>query len=250
MPHTLGIDIGGSSIKAAPVDTTVGGLIADVYTVNPPRPFTPEATVGAIREIVGHFSWSDDLGCGYPGVVKHGIAFSAANISSDWLGTNIVELLKPVTTGKVAVLNDADAAALAEMKFGAGKDHHHADGGSVLVITLGTGIGTAFFHNGRLFPNTEFGHVYMSSGHEAEDLAAGLIRSRDELSWEEWGGRVNDYLHEMNKLISPDLIVIGGGVSENFDRFREFLTVDCELSPAQMTNDAGIVGAALAVARR
>jgi len=200
-----------------------------------------------VKQLLDHFKWSGPLGCGYPGVVKNGVACSAANISPNWLGVNLERKFGELTAGEVRVINDADAAGLAEMRFGAGRTYDRADGGTVLMLTFGTGIGSAFFRNGSLFPNTEFGHIYMKQGLEGEDLAAGSVRTRENLSWRDWGERVNDYLIEMNKLVSPDLIIIGGGVSENFDRFKDHLTVDSSVVPARMANDAGIIGAALAV---
>jgi polyphosphate glucokinase len=243
----LGLDIGGSSIKAGLVDVTNGRLVEKAHQVPLPKPSTPDNVVTAIRDIVEHFSWQGAVGCGYPGVIRHGVARSAANVSREWLGVNILDRLEAVSNGRAAVINDADAAGLAEMRFGAGQKRNQAGGGTVLVMTLGTGIGTAFFHDGRLFPNTEFGHVHMENGREAEDQAAASIRVDENLSWEVWGRRLDAYLHEMDKLISPDLIVIGGGISEEFAKFSDFLSVECDVSPARMTNDAGIIGAALAV---
>ncbi|HUV30033.1 MAG TPA: ROK family protein [Acidobacteriota bacterium] len=247
LSRVLGVDIGGSGTRAAPVDVRTGTLSAAPYRVPLTESSTPETVMATISETLAHFGWSGPLGCGYPGVVRDGVANSAANVSSAWLNVNVRQKLTALTGGPVVVINDADAAGLAEMHFGAGRTRNHAAGGTVLMITLGTGIGSAFFHNGRLFPNTEFGHVYLPQGIEGEALAAGSIRVSDDLSWEDWGTRVNLYLQEMDKLISPDLIIIGGGVSENFDRFKPYLTVKPDVVPARMGNDAGIVGAALAV---
>lgn len=242
----LGIDIGGSSIKAAPVNLVSGQPAMSPRHIQLPEPSSPERICSEVGKILEHFDWSGPLGCGYPGVVKEGVVYSAANISRDWLGVDFEEMLHDLNCDSVKVINDADAAGLAEMRYGAGRERNHASGGTVLMLTLGTGIGSAFFYNGRLFPNTEFGHVYMKSGTEAEDLAAGSIRTSESLSWKVWGERVSDYLKEMNKLTSPDLMVIGGGVSENFERFSEYLCVDTTIVPALLGNDAGIVGAALA----
>jgi polyphosphate glucokinase len=241
----LGIDIGGSGIKAAPVNLLSGQLAMTPRRMQLPKPSSPESICSEIGKILEHFEWSGPLGCGYPGVVKEGVVYSAANISRDWLGVDFEEMLRDLNSDSVRVINDADAAGLAEMQYGAGRERNHASGGTVLMLTLGTGIGSAFFYNGRLFPNTEFGHVYTKSGIEAEDLAAGSIRTRESLSWKVWGERVNDYLKEMNKLTSPDLMVIGGGVSENFEKFSDYLSVETAVVPALLGNDAGIVGAAL-----
>jgi len=172
------------------------------------------------------------------------VARSAANVSCDWLGKNIAEFFQPLTSGSVHVINDADAAGLAEMKFGAGKDYDRSDGGTVLLLTLGTGIGSAFFYDGRLFPNTEFGHVFLDNGREGEDFAAASVRVKENLDWPEWTGRLNHYLKEMEKLITPDLIILGGGIVENFDSFKADIDVRAVVRPAELGNDAGLIGAA------
>jgi len=243
----LGIDIGGSSIKAAPVDTGTGSILAQPKQVSLPESPVPDMICEAIGGIVEHFDWRGPLGCGYPGVVRNGIACSAAHVADAWLGVNLESRLREQTGATVRVINDADAAGLAEMRFGAGRDHYHADGGTVLMFTLGTGIGSALFRDGRLFPNTEFGHVYMKEGIEGEDMAAAAVRVREGLSWDVWGLRVNRFLEEMNKLLSPDLVIIGGGVSENFSKFGSYLKACPEIVPAKMGNKAGIIGAALAL---
>jgi len=245
--EALGIDIGGSSIKAALVNLESGKITASPHRSPLPTPSTPDTVSTMIKQLLDHFKWSGPLGCGYPGVVKNGVACSAANISHNWLGVNLENKFGELTTEEVRVINDADAAGLAEMRFGAGQIYDRDNGGTVLMLTFGTGIGSAFFRNGCLFPNTEFGHIYMKQGLEGEELAAGSVRAKEDLSWKDWGVRVNDYLIEMNKLVSPDLIIVGGGVSENFDLFKDYLSVDTCVVPARMTNDAGIIGAALAV---
>ncbi|UCC43968.1 MAG: ROK family protein [Candidatus Zixiibacteriota bacterium] len=242
----LGIDIGGSALKSAPVDTLSGGIVSELFTVPLPETATPDAMTEAAGVCIDHFEWSGPIGCGYPGVVKGGVVLTAAHVSREWIEVDIIRQLSQITRGAVTVLNDADAAGLAEMRFGAGKDYNRANGGTVLMVTLGTGIGTALFHDGQLFPNTEFGHVFLSSGIEAEDIAAASIRTKEDLSWQVWGGRVNKYLHEMAKLVSPDLIILGGGVSENFDSFQQYLNSTLEIRVAALGNTAGIVGAALA----
>ncbi|MDD5426612.1 MAG: ROK family protein [candidate division Zixibacteria bacterium] len=243
--ESLGIDIGGSGIKAAPVDLTTGLLTSEPCYVAFSGKTSPEETKRIIEEIIAKFAWHETVGIGYPGVVKEGIALSAANISPRWLHTNLEKFFQPAVRNKIRVINDADAAGLAEMKYGSGKERNHPQGGTVLLLTLGTGIGSALFCHGRLFPNTEFGHVFLGNGLEGEVFAAASVRVRQQLSWEEWGGRLDYYLKEMEKLTSPDLIIIGGGIVENFDKFQSFLKTSAPVRPALMGNHAGIIGAAL-----
>jgi len=247
-PIVLGVDIGGSSIKAALADTDAGTLQSDIIVKDTPEPSGPSQVRAAIEEVVQETEWSGDIGIGYPGVVVDGVCRSAANVSKDWLEVNARELFADLTGGKLAVLNDADAAALAELAYGAGQEHNHDRGGVVLTLTLGTGIGSAFFYRGHLFPNTEFGHVQVD-GMEAEHLAAASVRVAKNLSWEAWGNRVNRVLAEMEMLISPELIILGGGVTENWDQFKDYLTTRCDIRVAKTGNTAGLLGAALATRR-
>lgn len=240
----LGIDIGGTGIKAAPVDTERGGLLAEPLSLDT-QPSDPDHICAALGKIVANFDWHGPIGCGYPGVVKNGVALTAVHLSKEWLNLNIAQTFGRAVGRRVTVLNDADAAGLAELRFGAAKEYGRSGRGVVLALTFGTGIGSALFSDGRLVPNTEFGHLFVEFV-EAEELAAASIRTRDGLSWSEWGMRVNRYLAEMEKLLSPDLIVIGGGVSENFRLFEPFLRTRAQLAPAVFGNNAGIVGAALA----
>lgn len=239
--QSLGIDIGGTGIKAAPVDTVTGQLMAGPLSL-PTQPATPDNIAAAVSRIVADFGWSGPIGCGYPGVVKNGIALTAVHLSKAWLNCDVGRVLGDSTGMTVAVINDADAAGIAEMRFGAGRAHSRK--GVVLVVTLGTGIGSALFIDGRLVPNTEFGHVYIENV-EAEELASASRRTADNLSWEVWGKRVNRYLAEMEKLLSPDLIIVGGGVSENFAQFAPYLGTRARLLPAALKNNAGIIGAAM-----
>jgi polyphosphate glucokinase len=239
----LGIDVGGTGIKGAVVDIESGGLLTDRLRLPTPRPSTPEAVVGTIGEIVTHFNWQGRLGCGFPSAVKRGVVLTAANISKTWLGVNAEELIRQATGCEVVIINDADAAGLAEMRFGAGRDQD----GLVFVVTLGTGIGTAFFVNGQLVPNTEFGHIEIRAK-EAEDRAAAIVREKKKLSWKRWASRVDEYLNAMERLTWPDLIIVGGGVSKKHEKFFPYLTVQAKVLPAEMRNEAGIVGAALAAA--
>ena len=240
----LGIDIGGSGIKSAPVDTAEGRLVGEPTYTAITGATTPDETKDIVRDLITRYSNEAPVGIGYPGVVKNGTVRSAANVSCDWLNKNIAEFFQTLTTGAVRVINDADAAGLAEMKFGAGKDYDRKGGGTVLLLTLGTGIGSALFRDGLLFPNTEFGHVFLDDGREGEAVAAASVRVRENLDWAAWSARLNRYLKEMEKLVTPDLIILGGGIVENFDRFKADLKTTAETRPAETGNDAGLIGAA------
>jgi len=237
----LGVDIGGSGIKGAPVDTEKGELAAGRHRISTPQPATPEAVANVVAEIVRYFEWQGPIGCTFPAVIKDGVAYSAANVDDAWVGVNGQELLVYKTNCPVLLLNDADAAGIAEMEFGAGKGHS----GVVIVLTFGTGIGSAIFVNGHLLPNTEFGHMEVR-GKDAEHRAADRIRKDEDLSWEEWAERVNEFLNRMELLFSPDLFIIGGGVSKKHTKYLHLLKTRAKIVPAQMRNEAGIIGAALA----
>jgi polyphosphate glucokinase len=237
----LGIDIGGSGIKGAPVDTKTGELLGERFRLPTPEPATPKKVAQTVMKLVQHFDWTDAVGYGFPAAIQHGIVRTASNIDKSWIGTNIVELFTKSTSRLTQVINDADAAGLAEMKFGAGKDQS----GVVLMITVGTGLGTAIFSDGKLLPNTEFGHVILHNK-IAEHYASDASRKDKELSWKKWGKRFDKYLNRLEDLLWPDLIIIGGGASKKFDRFSECFTVKARIAPAQLLNDAGIIGAALA----
>ena len=236
----LGIDVGGSGVKGAPVDCDKGALLAERFRLATPTRSTPEAVAETIKQVVEHFAWRGPLGCGLPSVVKNGIVYTAANIDKGWIGTNAHTLIEGATGCPVRAINDADAAGLAEMRFGAGRGRD----GVVLMVTLGTGIGTALFINGQLMPNTELGHIEVD-GHEAEKRAADSARTRKKLSWKSWAKRVDRYLDEMQKLFWPDLIIVGGGASRDNERFLPLLSVKAEVVPAQLLNEAGIIGAAV-----
>lgn len=241
----LGIDIGGTHLKASVADIDSGRLTGKDLFVPTPRPSTPDAMLLIIKQMISDLNWRGQVGSGFPGVIKKGTVFTAANLSKEWIGVNLENEIRKFTEGNVAVINDADAAGLAEMKFGAGIEYNRLDGGVVLMVTLGTGIGTALFADGTLVRNTEFGHIEID-GVDAETRAATVHREREGLSWEDWGGRVNKYLQTMEKLLSPDVFIIGGGVSESSEKFFPFIEVRAKMVPAQMGNHAGIVGAALA----
>ncbi len=244
MAHVLGIDIGGTGIKAAPVDLDTGTLVAERVKIDTPRPAVPAAVAGVVRELAMSFAWTGLAGITFPGVVTDGVTRTAANVDKAWIDTDARELFAQATGLTVSVINDADAAGLAEMRFGAGVDQK----GTVLMLTLGTGIGSALFIDGILVPNTEFGHIEIR-GREAEKRASELVREEHDLSWGKWAGRVDEYLEHMEMLLSPQLIIIGGGVSRKSDKFLPFLTrLRAPVVPAAMHNDAGIIGAAMAAA--
>ena len=240
--EVLGIDFGGSGIKGAPVDTKKGKLLEKRYRIPTPVPATPNDVSEVIKEIIKHFNWKGPVGVAFPSVVQNGIIKTAANIDKSWIGVNASQLLFEKTGLKTVVLNDADAAGMAEMKFGAGKGRK----GLILLVTVGTGIGTVLFTRGKLVPNTELGHVYLSSGMDAELFASDAARKNEKLDWNAWAKRFDVYLHEMNRLFWPEMIIIGGGVSKKKEQFLPLLTVETEVTTASTKNTAGIIGAALA----
>ncbi len=237
----LGIDIGGTGIKGAPVNTDTGTLLAERFRVLTPQPASPRAVAECVAEVAAHFHWEDRIGCGFPAVVKKGVVYTAANVDPHWIGTDGKALFEAKSRCKVTMVNDADAAGLAEMRFGAGRGKT----GVVFMITLGTGIGVALFSNGQLVPNSELGHLIIR-GKDAEARASDRARIEREMTWERWGKRVNEYLSEIERLFWPDLIIIGGGASKHYAKFSSALTIQAQVVPAQMLNEAGIVGAALA----
>ena len=238
--HVLGIDIGGSGIKGAPVNRRTGTFLAERQRTDTPQPSTPDAVAAVVAEIVHHFEWTGPIGVTVPAVVKGGVLLTAANIDKAWIGTDAASLFTEVTGNPVTVLNDADAAGIAEMRFGAGKGRR----GVVVMITLGTGIGCAVFNDGVLLPNTELGHLQIR-GKDAETRASARVKEEKKESWRKWAKRVDEYLDHLDALLWPDLIIVGGGVSKNADKFFPMLDVRAELVAATLLNDAGIVGAAL-----
>jgi polyphosphate glucokinase len=242
--QALGIDIGGTGMKAAPVDTTTGQLLADRKKIDTPHPATPEAVASVVRELSASFGWKGPTGCTFPAVITGGIVRTANNVDPTWIGTNAGKLFSEITGNPVAVLNDADAAGVAEMTFGAGV----GELGTVLMLTFGTGIGSALFTGGMLWPNTELGRIEFN-GHIAEKRAAEHAKELHDLSWEKWARRVEEYLEYIESLLWPKLIIIGGGISRQSDKFVPLLTgVRAKIVPATLHNDAGIVGAAMAAA--
>jgi len=239
----LGVDIGGSAIKAAPVDVATGELTAERLRLETPTRLSPGDMAVHLGEAVRHFSWDGPVGVGFPAAIKNGMALTAANIAPAWLGTDLRQLFSGVCPGPPVVLNDADAAGLAEVRFGAGQ----GVAGVILLVTVGTGLGTALFVDGRLLPNTELGHLYLEQV-EAEQYASDLARKRDGLSWGEWAERFGEYLQHVEKLFWPDLMIVGGGTSHQHERFFPVPGVSSRTVPARFLNDAGVVGAALACA--
>jgi polyphosphate glucokinase len=240
----LGIDIGGSGIKGAVVDTRGGKLLSERVCLATPQPATPTAVAEVVARLVHEFDWKGPIGCGFPAIISEGTALSAANIDSSWIGTDVEDLLQRVTDCQVFVVNDADAAGLAEICFGAG----YEVGGAVLVLTLGTGIGSALFYQGELFPNLELGHLPLM-GAPAEHYASAAVRTQEKLSWMAWSKRLNCFLAQVERLMHADLIIIGGGVSCQSEKFLPLLEARARLVPACLQNDAGIVGAASFAAR-
>ncbi|NWG15785.1 MAG: ROK family protein [Chloroflexi bacterium] len=241
--QNLGIDIGGSGIKGAPVDTETGRLLAERFRLPTPQPSLPEDVAEAVAEVVRYFNWKAPVGITFPAVVKEGVVETAANVDQAWVGTDARALFEQKTGCPVTVVNDADAAGIAEMTFGAGRGHT----GLVMMLTFGTGIGTALFINGHLVPNTELGHLEIR-GKDAEKRASDKIRQDKDLTWEKWAERVDEYLAYLEFLFSPDLFIIGGGVSKKAERFLPLLNRRAQIVPAALLNDAGIVGAAMAAA--
>lgn len=235
----LGIDIGGSGMKAAPIDLATGELLAPRFRIETPSDASPESMVPVVAELVTHFAWSGPVGITFPGVVRQGRILTAANLDPRWVGVDAGQVFTPAIGRTPVVVNDADAAGLAEVRFGAARDVR----GVVLVVTLGTGIGTALINDGALVPNTELGHLIVD-GHDAETRAAASAREREELGWKEYSVRLSRYLGEIERLLWPDLIVVGGGISEKFDKFGPRLEIQTPVVPAALKNRAGIVGAA------
>jgi polyphosphate glucokinase len=240
MAQMLGIDIGGSGIKAALVDIDTGSLTSERRRVATPSPSTPDAVAAAVAELVRPFERTPRVGSTFPAVIHHGVALSAANVDHSWIGVDVAALLSRAVDADVSVLNDADAAGLAEMRIGAGRD----EPGTVLVLTFGTGIGSALFVNGVLVPNTELGHLELR-GSEAEKVAAEAVRERQGLSWSKWARRVQRYLRHLQMLLNPDLFILGGGASKRAEQWLPEIEIGTPIRIAQLLNNAGIVGAAM-----
>lgn len=240
MQTILGIDVGASGVKGALVDLQHGKLHGERFRVPTPQPATPAALADAFAEVVAFFDYKGVVGCGFPAIVKNGVAHSAANIDKHWIGTNIEEVFGKACGTKVFATNDADAAGIAEMRHGAGKGEQ----GLVFLITIGTGLGTALFYKGMLVPNTELGHLIWKKNKPVEAFCSSGARERLKISRTEWAKRFNDYLLHMERLFSPDLFILGGGESKYFDNYKNLLTPQARVVPAQLLNNAGIIGAA------
>ncbi len=239
----LGIDIGGSGIKGAPVNTKNGKLLDERLRIETPRPSSPENVAKTIKELVKHFKWKGAIGCGFPAVVQNGMVFSASNIDKSWINTDARKLFSKTTGLPVWVVNDADAAGLAEAKLGAGAGFK----GAMIIFVIGTGIGSAMFINGKLYPNTEVGHLNMKENDfDWEVYTSDATRKREKLDMEAWGKRLNEYFQHIEFLFSPELIIIGGGASKKLDKFSAYLDLKAKVMPAHFLNEAGIIGAAMA----
>jgi polyphosphate glucokinase len=242
--RALGIDIGGTGIKAAPVDVRTGKLLADRQKIETPRPALPDSVAEVVKQLTAAFNWSGPVGITFPGVVVDGVTRTAANLAPAWIGLDAAALFAKAAGNPVRVLNDVDAAGTAEMTFGAGV----GELGTVLMLTFGTGIGSAVFTRGILVPNTEFGHIEIR-GQDAEKRASERAKDLHDMSWEKWAGRVDEYLQHVEALLSPQLIIVGGGISKQSEKWVPRLTgIRARVVPAALHNDAGIVGAAMATA--
>jgi polyphosphate glucokinase len=239
--NVLGIDVGASGIKGAIVDLEAGDLVMERIKLDTPQPSTTDAMAETVAELVRQIGYEGELiGVGFPSVVKRGVAHSAANIDKSWMNANIEAIFSKSTGKRVVAVNDADAAGLSEMKYGRGKGIM----GSVLLITIGSGLGSALFTDGHLVRNTEFGHCNLHGG-IAEHYVSNLARKREDMSWEEFGKRFNEFLQMIERISCPDLIILGGGVSNRYELFSEWINIETEVTTAEMFNNAGIIGAAL-----
>jgi polyphosphate glucokinase len=241
MVQVLGIDVGGSGIKGAPVNVETGELLAERFRLPTPEKGKPDDVAMTIAQISNHYNWHGAIGVGFPAVIRGGMAYTAANVHSSWIGTHAESLFSQATGCPSYVLNDADAAALAEIRFGVGQDYPK---GVIILITIGTGLGTAIFVDGKLVPNTELGHIIIR-GKDAETRASDAARQAKEMSWKKWSKRFNEYLEHLERLFWPDLFVLGGGVSKDSDKFVPLLNIKTPVEIARLLNQAGIVGAAL-----
>ncbi len=238
----LGIDVGGSGIKGAIVDTQKGKLISDRIRIPTPQPSTPGAVAEVIRGIKDELNWKENIGVAFPTVVVNGKAKYSSNLHKSWKGTQVDDLICEYSGETVNVINDADAAGIAEMRFGAGR-HHHA--GFVLVITIGTGLGSGAFWDGQIIPNFELGRMFYKDGDLIEFYAADSARKREDLTFEEWGKRFNRFLKHIERIFTPDLVILGGGVSKHIHKFRDQIDVRTAYLVSEKLNNAGIIGAAV-----
>lgn len=236
----FGIDIGGTGMKAAVIDLTDGSLVSKRHRISTPHPATPAAMAEVVRQLVAEHRWSGPLGVAFPSIVHHGVVGLASNIDASWMGVDADAVFSEACGLPVTMLNDADAAGIAEMRFGAGRSRK----GVVIMLTFGTGIGSGLFNDGVLVPNTELGHLELH-GHDAESRASAAVREREGIGWDQWASRVEHYLRHVEMLFSPDLFIVGGGVSTSADKWLPKIALDTEIVAASLANNAGIVGAAL-----
>ncbi len=239
--EVLGLDIGGSGIKGAIVDSESGKLLTDRYRIDTPEGAEPDDVAKTVEKICQYFQYTGPVGVGFPSIVQHGIILSAANVSKNWIGININTLLSNQVGNQFYSLNDADAAGIAEMTHGIGKEYQN---GVVILLTIGTGIGSAIFSDGVLVPNTEFGHLLLR-GKDAEDRASDAVRQLEELSWKKWAKRFDELLLTLEGLFSPNLFILGGGISKKFEKYAGYFTTKTKIMPAILLNQAGIIGAAM-----
>lgn len=237
----LGVDIGGSGIKGGIVNVLTGELLTERLRIPTPSPSDPTNVAKTFVELVEKHNWNGPVGCGFPAIVKDGVSLTATNVHDDWMGTNIEKVLRKASGCPIKALNDADAAGIAEMRFGAGLGQR----GTVVVLTIGTGIGSAIFLDGKLLTNTELGHVFLRGQNEiAERYVSNGTRKRLDLSWEEWAPRFKYYLEHIEYVFSPNLIIIGGGASKRFNRFKDLIKINTKVVPAELLNNSGTIGAA------
>ena len=237
----LGFDIGGTGIKAAIVDTKTGKLLSERHRIPTPKPATPEAVAKVVRQMIEHFDWKKEVGCSFPTTIVDGKCIHSGNLSEKWLNVKVDKLFKKESKLPFFVSNDADLAGLAEVSLGAGKNEK----GLTIVITIGTGIGSGLFYNGKLIPNLEIGKMLHSNGKIIEFYTADSVRKKEDLTLKEWAIRFDSLLAYAKLVFSPSLIILGGGISKKYDKFKEYLTTDVEVKVAEFRNNAGIIGAAM-----
>ncbi len=242
--NILGIDIGGSALTGAPVDTNTGELLAKRHRIATPEALAPKEMAAAIAQLAGHFNWKGPIGIGFPGVVHGSVIRTSANLHKDFIGLDAGKLFSKVAGVPVSLINDADAAGVAEARFGAGKKRT----GTVLLLTFGTGVGSALFVDGKLYPNSEFGHLKIK-GKSAERFVSAAARERKGLSFKKWAHHVSDYLNQLEDVLWPELIIVGGGVSADHKKWFKYLKLRTPIVPAAFLNEAGIVGAALSAVK-
>ncbi len=242
MAEVLGIDVGGSGVKAAVVQTDTGELVSERIRIATPQPATPDGIAGVVKELVGRLEYTGPVGCSFPTVVVDGQALTAGNIDPSWRGTQVDELFAEATGQRFVVHNDADVAGLAEMSLGAGRGL----GGTVIMITIGTGLGSGVFFDGQLIPNIELGRMPGKDGDPIEFYAGDRARKIHDLDWNEWGERFNYFLQRVSRVMTPAHFILGGGASKKLHKFSDKLDVDASISVAHFRNNAGIVGAAIA----